>query len=344
MSEVVFVYGDPNGPHPSHKEFINVINADTLHVYFGQWGGRVKRGLLALKCCLKYPEYKYYILESSLTVLPFAIKKFIENEKKLIGFFCDDSICNFNNRRPHYSWIDIIAHKWAFRYLDAVIAVSPMIKDEVARLLKIPVEVARPYITDENYINLARVNPNLESKNVILVGTARKNHGADILIKAFKIISEKYSNFDLKLIIGGKGWPEKWQSEKVSIPGYIKDLSEFFKDASLFVYPAWGAAYPVATLESMRAGVPVIVSTYTGTKEIAEIVGNKFKSEFGKDAKLIVKPEPLDVCRSILWYYNLEIDEKLFLSETYRKLTDRFHSKKCAEDFKIAFEKIISSI
>ena len=339
MSDVLFVYGDPKGPHPSHAEFIKAINADTLHVYFGEWGGRFKRGYLALKHALKYPEYKYYILESFVPVFPFYIFKKNKNKRaKIIGFFCDTAVMEFAMNIGLYSKIDVLVHKLSSKCLDAGISVSPMVRDIATKVLHIPIEVARPYITEENYIKLSKIKPDLESKTVAIVGFARKNHGADILLKAFKIFTSKNNNF--KLIIGGEGWPKEWQSKNVIVPGYLIDLSDLFKKISVFVYPARGAAYPVITLEAMRAGVPVIVSKYTGTKELAEIVAKKYKDEFKHDARLVVDPTPESVAKSLEWYFSLSVDERSFLSDEFRKLSKRFNPKKCSEDFKLAFEKI----
>ncbi len=339
MSDVLFIYGDPKGPHPSHVEFIKAINADTLHVYFGEWGGRFKRGYLALKHALKYPDYRYYILESFVPVLPFSIFKKIKNKKtKIIGFFCDTAIMEFVINTNLYSKIDTFVHRLSSRCLDAGISVSPMVRDIAAKVLNIPVEVARPYITRENYIKLSKIKPDLESKTIAIVGLARKNHGADILLEAFKIFTRKNNSF--RLIIGGKGWPKEWQSKNVIVPGYLKDLSDLFKKISLFVYPARGAAYPVITLEAMRAGVPVIVSKYTGTKELAEIVAERYKNEFGHDAKLVVPPSSKHVAKSLEWYFSLSEDEREFLSNEFRKLSNRFSPEKCRVDFKLAFEKI----
>lgn len=340
MSDVLFIYGSPEGPHPSHREFINVIHADMAHVYFGEWGGRLKRCFLSLKHSLKYSdEYKYYILESYIPVFPAALKKFLKNRNiKLIELFCDEAVMNFHKKLPHYGWMEVIAHKWASKYLDAGISVSPMIKELAVKILKIPVEVARPYIVKERYEKLVKIKPDLSCGVISILGGARKNHGADILVKAFKLVER--NNNKLKLIIGGKGWPKKWEKGKIIVPGFIENIEIFFEQTSLFVYPARASAYPVVTLEAMRAGVPVIVSENTGTKELVEIVESRFKEEFNSKAKLIVKADPIDVAKSINWYFSLNEDERKFLSDEFRRLTKPFNPTECAENFKRAFEKI----
>ncbi|MDK2876581.1 MAG: hypothetical protein PWQ22_991 [Archaeoglobaceae archaeon] len=128
--------------------------------------------------------------------------------------------------------------------------------------------------------------------------------------------------------------------------GFVEDLTKFFENASLFVYPARAAAYPVATLEAMRAGVPVIVSTMTGTKEVVYEAEKRFKEEFGYYGgwKLVVEPHVESIAKSIEWYFSLSEDEKEFLSKVFREISERYSPEKCAEEFKRAWNSVIERI
>lgn len=339
-SEVLFIHTPAF--HQAHRVFAKAINADCLEVYFGEFNGKFGRFFLALKYGWRYPDYEYYILEGGIPLFPMMIKKLTKNHRsKVIGLLADETVVNFTERLPYYSPIEVFIHKVSSRYLDGAIAVSPMIKEYAQRYLKIPIKVVRPCIEERTFEKLGKIKPNLEEKAIANVGYAKPSIGMDILVKAFEILGEG------KLYVVGKGHPKDYENVKgVIVLGWVNDLSEVFKNISLFVHPARCGANPVATLEAMRAGVPTIVSTKTGTKDIVLEVEQEFKEEFGyyDGSKMVIPPNPIEVAKSIKWYFNLPIEAKEFLSECFREKSKRFHPKIVSNEFKKKFEELKSCI
>jgi len=164
----------------------------------------------------------------------------------------------------------------------------------------------------------------------------------DILVDNFRI-AKKVIN-DLELWIVGKGHPKDYEKiNGVKVLGYVDDLSEVFRDASLFVHAGRCSAYPVATLEAMRGGLPVVVTHMTGTKELVSevecIVKDKFNLEY-PGFKFISKFDNL--WSSILFYFNLDIKIRKYLSKLYKAKSSEFDPEVRCKEFKRKFEYLLN--
>jgi glycosyltransferase involved in cell wall biosynthesis/ubiquinone/menaquinone biosynthesis C-methylase UbiE len=340
QSEALFIHTPAF--HHAHRVFAKAINADCLEVYFGEFGSSFKKFFLALKYGWRYPKYEYYILEGGIPLFPMMIKKLLKDgNSKVIGLLADETVINFTERLPYYSPIEVFIHKISSRYLNGAIAVSPMIKEYAQRCLKIPIKVVRPCIEEKTFEKLGKINPNLEERSVANVGYAKPSIGMDILVKAFEILGEG------RLYVVGRGHHKEYERVRgVKVLGWVDNLAEVFRNVSLFVHPARSGAYPVATLEAMRAGVPTIVSIMTGTKDVVQEVEEEFKEEFGyyEGTKMVVSSDPVEVAKSIKWYFNLPIEAKEFLSERFRKKSERYHPRIVSKKFKKAFENLKEEI
>ncbi|MBT1654987.1 glycosyltransferase, partial [Klebsiella pneumoniae] len=79
----------------------------------------------------------------------------------------------------------------------------------------------------------------------------------------------------------------------------------FFEEASLCLHLSNGDAFPVSTLEAMSAGVPTIVSTTTGTKEVVKVI----------EPRLVVDSEPMAAIKAVDWYFGLSEGAKVGISD-----------------------------
>lgn len=116
-------------------------------------------------------------------------------------------------------------------------------------------------------------------KIVFFIGRLVNEKGAHILLDAMPKILTYYS--DVKLVITGKG-PQldflrnKAASmgieDKVYFTGYISDdiLSKLYMCVDVAVFPSLYEPFGIVVLESMVAGVPVVVSDAGGIGEIVE--------------------------------------------------------------------------
>lgn len=107
----------------------------------------------------------------------------------------------------------------------------------------------------------------------LLVGSVGRLHvskGMDLLIQAFKA----HAPADAVLAILGEGPEEAALRElagadpRIHLLGFRSDVDEALKAFDLFVSPSREEAFPLAILEAMRAGRPVLATATQGPREM----------------------------------------------------------------------------
>jgi len=338
--KILFVY---SGLHSSHIGFAKAINADLWYYHYYFCNHNLPRIFKSLINGIFLPShYDVYICEGGSPMIPVAIKKLISNNNKKfihIVLVADPTFMMIKytpkEMRKVYTRVVNYSHKITGKYVDGAIAISKFAKESIKEIFNIPVKVVYPYIVKERYLSLAKIKPNLDGTTIISIGDNRPSKGMDILINAFKIVKKEFN--DAKLIIIGKGY-DKWKHtldiSDINIVGYAKDLTPYFRLASLYVQASRADMFPVATIESLRAGVPAIVTEMTGTKEVIEKLNKKF----------IRKVDANDIAEGIMYYFDLPYSKKVKLSIKARKLSAIFNEEKMCKLFRDNFYSLLEEL
>jgi len=181
--------------------------------------------------------------------------------------------------------------KISSRKANFVLTVSKNSKKELIKYCNIP---EKKINVTYNGINKKILNPdfaewnefrkkiNLFDNYILFVGTLEPGKNLKTLIRAYKLLLEKY-NIDCKLVIaGGRGWlydeiflevENLHLEKKVIFTGYVPDgiLGALYKNAELLVLISLYEGFGIPALEAMYFGVPVIVSNRSS---LPEVVGN----------------------------------------------------------------------
>lgn len=133
----------------------------------------------------------------------------------------------------------------------------------------------------------------------------RKNH--ETVIRALAALKEEGKSLPLQYVICGHGRldaklrqlaKQLGVEQLVRFLGYRKDILEICQAADLFVFPSYQEGLPMALLEAMACGLPVICSAIRGSRDLMEenssdqaerLPPEKFSSEkrSAKKAKLL---------------------------------------------------------
>ena len=117
-----------------------------------------------------------------------------------------------------------------------------------------------------------------EDDTIILsVGRLSPEKGLRVLLSAFQ---KKYSDSEhVKLVIVGDG-PLRSELEEFSkeldiakrvvFTGHRDNVQDYYKMANLFVMPSFTEGFPMALLEAMQAGLPVVATKVGGIPDIIE--------------------------------------------------------------------------
>ncbi|MDN5130869.1 glycosyltransferase [Aliarcobacter butzleri] len=177
-------------------------------------------------------------------------------------------------------------HKMILKYnlkkADKILSTSHVMAKETNLYTNKNVEVT-PFGVDIQQFHPMEVE-SLFDKDDIVIGTVKSledKYGIEYLIRAFKIVSDKYSNLPLKLLIVGGGNLEynlknlvkELNIEKKSIfTGKVMfdDTPKYHNMLSIFIAVSNSESFGVSVIEASSCAKPVIVSNIGGLPEVVE--------------------------------------------------------------------------
>ena len=128
------------------------------------------------------------------------------------------------------------------------------------------------------------------NKNILFAGRFTENKAADILIKAFAIIHNKYPDWRLQILAKG---PEEEKcrkmiyklglKDKVELPGFVfgDTKANYFRNAGIFCLCSYYEGFPIVILEAWAYGIPVITTPVGALPEVIEEGKNGYIFKFG---------------------------------------------------------------
>jgi glycosyltransferase involved in cell wall biosynthesis/O-antigen/teichoic acid export membrane protein len=175
------------------------------------------------------------------------------------------------------------------------IAVSPSTKKEMEELDLVGNGIEIIY----NGVDHHKLTPGTKSPDptILYLGRLKAYKSIDVLIRAFKEISEKIYN--VKLIIAGSGDEEQRLREltdslgvghKVEFTGQIDDDQKIslLQSAWVFVNPSLMEGWGITTIEANACGTPVVASDVPGLRDSVQNPHSGFLVAYG-DSKLLAK-------------------------------------------------------
>ena len=173
----------------------------------------------------------------------------------------------------------IIQHsiKWIFHKCQRLIVLSKSWKDFYTKTLGLPPEKV---IVFYNPVKLPQQVPNRtasEQVNLLFLGRIGQRKGAFDLIRAFSLLPPECRN-RTRLIMAGDGELEEARhlvkrlnlSSSITLPGWMDthECDRLLAEADVFILPSYDEGLPLAMLEAMAWGLPVIVTPVGGIPEI----------------------------------------------------------------------------
>ena len=132
-----------------------------------------------------------------------------------------------------------------------------------------PIRKNRPWAVIPNAVHERFLNPapegNKRKKQIVSVGRLEKQKNFELLIRAFSIVSEKFTDYTL-MIYGQGSQRNKLEqlsvnlglSDKVIFPGFARDIEEKIRESAIFVMSSDFEGMPNALAEALAAGLPCI--------------------------------------------------------------------------------------
>ena len=110
---------------------------------------------------------------------------------------------------------------------------------------------------------------------VLSVGEVNKNKNHKVGIEALA----KLNDPDVYYVICGRGplveahkelAKEFGVGDRVILTGYRTDVADFYKMADIFLFPSFREGLPVAVMEAMASGLPVVATKIRGSSDLVQ--------------------------------------------------------------------------
>jgi glycosyltransferase involved in cell wall biosynthesis len=353
MPKTVFLHGRP-APHPLHASLARSVNADFLPIdyllrFHDRKSTRFYRYVSGMVCgmCLRR-DYSLIIAEGSHTP-PVVAKKLglLRQGQKIAALMGSETLyfikTQYYSKRTCRLLIRLLSN------YDVVFCIGMMQTNIARELLDKPprgpvIVTISPGFSQERGEAFRDLAPRLDGNRLLLIANGPGEFrawykGLDLVLEALALASTAYP--DLELVILGE-WEAGCRNallarfpqirRQVRFAGPTSDLAPYVTDSCLYVHLARGDAFPICTLEMMAAGLPAIVSEWTGSREAVEQV----------DASLVVPLDARAAADRIVRYMSSPLEERQQLSTALRQLAYRKYTQAAAiERFRAAVGELI---
>lgn len=352
---IVFIHGRP-GPHPFHGALAESVNADFLPVDFIlRWhdrdSARTRRYLSWLLCSLFFPRRNKYsiFLTEGPHFLPVIMKRLhlLSKRQKAAALLDNETLYFLKARRyrrtTQQALLGVLAD------YDALFCVGRMQTELAKELLSghareplfIKVHSSLPPHSREK---LKLVRPNLDGRQILFIGNGPSGwrawyKGIDLLVDSINLAASDLKE-QLRLKIAGL-WESAYagallartpaRSASIEFLGHLPDLAPALSDSALYVHLGRGEAFGISIIEAMYAGVPALVSEWTGAREAVEQV----------DPRLVVPLDAQAAAERICWYMRLPLEQKLKLSARSREVAATYTEERALGEFRDAVNQLL---
>lgn len=279
----VFLY---NGPHPVHDRMASAIDAEYVECSKGGVLDRLRAGVGH-----SY-EDRPIVIEGGVPLLETGFMGIFGESGPVIELAADATLIDLETPLENRPLHERLAHRFGAHFVDATIAVSDYIAG-ISRRRGRPTAVSHPFVEREKYENLIDLEVGGDGETILCIGKYRHKNGQDILAEAMKDVDGYTAHFV------GPDTEDIRASLNIETHGFV-DLDVFYElvsRADLMVYPARVGAYPVAVLEALVGGTPVITSPYVGNADLVRSI----------HPRLVCDPE--QTSEAIQWAIDQDLSE-----------------------------------
>lgn len=324
MSDVdpVFLYYDP---HPVHRKMADAIGAEYVQCRTGGVRDRVA-GALGHDL-----GDRPVLLEGGVPLLEGAVARLARRTGPLVALGADSTYHDVVDPLPYRTRAERLAHRVSLWFVDGTLAVSDDIAAIARRLSGGPARVAHPFVHEERFERLGEIEPDLASTDVLCLGKLRPKNGQRLLLEALEGVDA-----DVTVHFVGADTDELPEGDRHVAHGFVEEseLLELFARSALMVFPARSGAFPVATLEAMRAGLPVVLTSVCGTASVYRAVSTR----------LVADPDPASVAAAVDWYFSLPVERRRELGERSRRVGSQFDEATGLDSFVTQFERLMEDL
>lgn len=230
-----------------------------------------------------------------------------------------------------------------------VVAVAPYVADHLRRYMlyrgpRLVIPNGMPRELFERARTNGRTNDRITFASTLMGWSGRKN--GEVLIRAFASVLSQMPSVRLLMFGYGHGAgeeAEKWAVERgwekgIEFHGQVAHsalLERLSTEVDVLVHPALEEAQPMALIEAMALGIPVIAGRYSG--------GVPWTLDDGKAGLLIDVTKSDEMAQAMLHMARAEEDRRTWGEKGRRFAEKRFHIGAVADAWEAQYEELASA-
>lgn len=211
--------------------------------------------------------------------------------------------------RPYLLWsrfrYESCRRKEIFDHVDAYVILSKNYRRRILELVgtkRLSKLHVIPNMIDAESGDLSLLN---KKKQILFVGSLIGTKGVDRLLDAWRELCERYMDWEFVIVGDGDERPSlecivsQRRIRGVRFEGFHREVSDYYRDASIFVMASDFEGWPMVVGESMRQGcVPVVYDSFAAASDmIDDGVNGRVVRHFAKRAFVSALKELMDNCQ-----------------------------------------------
>jgi glycosyltransferase involved in cell wall biosynthesis len=267
-----------SNPHPTSLASAKSVGCDIYKIDKETNDGIIKSVYQSIKLGFQLnTRYDIFLVESTLSIIPVLIRKYIFRNKCKIVHRANAGEYNLILGNINSNIVEKYISRFLLSKIDYSICISTLIETQVLKAFpNRKTSISETFVVDDTYFD---ITPDYINNNFIFVGNYFEDYDhKDIvgLINKFnKLYDDKIINSSLYIL--GRNTEHLTglvkHKDKIKIVGY-DDPKKYFNKCCYYMHNARFEAGGAIVLEAMASGLIPIVSINTGNKDFLE------KSEF----------------------------------------------------------------
>ena len=219
------------------------------------------------------------------------------------GDFWKNKYWLFERKRWWFNWFFLILSRFLVKKADGVRVVSSGIKDKLIkkginenkiRVIPTPVDLEKFVRCDPVKVKKLRKGDHLGRKVLINVGRKDPSKDYKMLYKAISLVYQDYKKLAFWQIGSNDYLPGKIKADENLISTSVnkinqEELSDYYHASDIYISSSCSESLGKVLIEAMAAGLPVVATETTGSKEIVKDGENGFLVPIGDSESLAKK-------------------------------------------------------
>jgi GalNAc-alpha-(1->4)-GalNAc-alpha-(1->3)-diNAcBac-PP-undecaprenol alpha-1,4-N-acetyl-D-galactosaminyltransferase len=221
----------------------------------------------------------------------------------------------------------------------AVVVLTPGISEWASRIVSREVIHVIPNPIGAQFLSPCGLKGSARSHRIVALGRLEPEKGFDLLLRAFTQCAEAHQDWTLDIFGEGSERArllalanELRVADRVRLPGAVKDPEKMLRQADFFVLSSRYEGFPMALLEAMACGLPVVsFDCHSGPREMIQNGVNG----------LLVPPNDVNALAKAMAHLMGNADERKRLGERATAVAEKFSLAKVTQMWRSLLEGVV---